>query len=388
MYVFTLGIFLIFEGIFGMLKSLCLPIKGGARARVKRFTTFEASTRFQILCLLVVTFVHLFLILVFEDSIRLFRPSNIGAHRVSAEKQLMMPPQKRSKKNTPTEIDQEEHHHVEDNGISHTLEPLHITDQEWREKLEALQKARDEKIAHTLEEYTQQDAHENDDDYDEAIDKELEEVQQKIQQLHKEKERFTNQLQVKRKASEKLEKLNQSKEQIERIQREFDEMKEQENSSLWQDSPHQDSGLNRRLTTAHCDQSSKEEKLSPDTISSIRLQERCYPLRPRTRTHKRWAVCTKVDTASGGKSTRSLGAESEHSPSPSRPTRRSSKRPDRIFPRQAFTSNQETRSRQNMSRKYAPKTHARTHQDLPHLSPTQNTIHNQATKVCIVGKWD
>jgi FtsZ-binding cell division protein ZapB len=40
-------------------------------------------------------------------------------------------------------------------------------------------------------------------------------------------------LQVKRKASEKLEKLNQAKEQIEAIQREIDEMKEQENSSLW-----------------------------------------------------------------------------------------------------------------------------------------------------------
>jgi hypothetical protein len=39
-------------------------------------------------------------------------------------------------------------------------------------------------------------------------------------------------LQAKRKASEKLEKLNQEKEQIEAIQREIDEMKEQENSSL------------------------------------------------------------------------------------------------------------------------------------------------------------
>jgi hypothetical protein len=54
----------------------------------------------------------------------------------------------------------------------------------------------------------------------------------------------------------------------------------------------------------------------------------------------RRAVCTKVDTASGGKSTRSLGAESEHSPSPSRSTGLSGKRPDRIFPRQAFSSNQ------------------------------------------------
>jgi hypothetical protein len=57
----------------------------------------------------------------------------------------------------------------------------------------------------------------NEDDDDEVVDRELEEVQQKIQQLQKEKERFANQLQAKRKASEKLEKLNQAKEQIERI---------------------------------------------------------------------------------------------------------------------------------------------------------------------------
>jgi hypothetical protein len=30
------------------------------------------------------------------------------------------------------------------------------------------------------------------------------------------------------------------------MQREIEEMKEQENSSLWQDSPHQNSGRNRR----------------------------------------------------------------------------------------------------------------------------------------------
>jgi DNA repair ATPase RecN len=90
------------------------------------------------------------------------------------------------------------------NGISHALEPSHITDQQ----------------------YTQQDAHENEDDDDEVVDKELEELQQKIQELQKEKERFANQLQAKRKASEKLEKLNQAKEEIERIQREIDEMKE------------------------------------------------------------------------------------------------------------------------------------------------------------------
>jgi FtsZ-binding cell division protein ZapB len=45
-------------------------------------------------------------------------------------------------------------------------------------------------------------------------------------------------LQAKRKISEKLEQLNKAREQIEIIQREIDGMKEQENSSLWQESPH------------------------------------------------------------------------------------------------------------------------------------------------------
>jgi FtsZ-binding cell division protein ZapB len=40
-------------------------------------------------------------------------------------------------------------------------------------------------------------------------------------------------LQAKRKISEKLEKLNKAKEKIEVIQREIDEMKKQDNSSLW-----------------------------------------------------------------------------------------------------------------------------------------------------------
>jgi hypothetical protein len=91
-----------------------------------------------------------------------------------------MPPQKRSKKNTLAEIDQEEHHHDKDNGISHTPEPSNITDQERRAKLEAPQRARAEKTAHTLEQLAEQQTHENDDDDDdddEAIDKELERVQ-------------------------------------------------------------------------------------------------------------------------------------------------------------------------------------------------------------------
>jgi ABC-type Fe3+-citrate transport system substrate-binding protein len=162
---------------------------------------------------------------------------------VSAEKQLTMPPQKKSKKNTPTETDQEDHYNERDNEISFTTEPSETTDQERRAKLEALQKARAEKIAHTLEPFVEEDADEDD---DQAVDRELERVQQQVQQLQKDKERFEIQLEAKRKVSKKLEKLNQAKEQIERMQREIEEMKEQENSALWQDSPHQNSGQNKR----------------------------------------------------------------------------------------------------------------------------------------------
>jgi hypothetical protein len=157
-----------------------------------------------------------------------------------------MPPRKKSKKNIPAEADQEELHHVEGNEISFVPEPSNITDQERGAKLEALMKARAEKTAHIQEQPTEQQTHENDNDDDETIDRELERVQQKIRQLQKEKEKFASQLQAKRKISEKLEQLNQARAQIETIQREIDEMKEQENSSLWQESPHQNSGLTRR----------------------------------------------------------------------------------------------------------------------------------------------
>jgi hypothetical protein len=93
---------------------------------------------------------------------------------ISAEKQLTMPPQKKSKKNVPTETNQEEHHRDEDNRISLTPEPSHTTDQERRAKLEALQKARAEKTAHALEPFTEQDAHKED---DQVVDRELEIVQ-------------------------------------------------------------------------------------------------------------------------------------------------------------------------------------------------------------------
>jgi hypothetical protein len=89
-----------------------------------------------------------------------------------------MPPQKKSKKNTPTEADQEDHHAGEDNGIPLTTEPSQITDQERRAKLEALQKARAKKTAHTLDPFTEEDAHEDD---DQAMDRELERVNQQVQ---------------------------------------------------------------------------------------------------------------------------------------------------------------------------------------------------------------
>jgi chromosome segregation ATPase len=134
-----------------------------------------------------------------------------------------MPPQKRSKKNIPAKTDQEEHHHVEGNEISFVPEPSNITDQERRAKLEALMKARAEKIAHIQEQPTEHQTHENDDDDDdETIDGQLKRVQQKIHQLQKEKEKFASQLQAKRKTSEKLEKLNQARERFEAIQREVD----------------------------------------------------------------------------------------------------------------------------------------------------------------------
>jgi DNA repair exonuclease SbcCD ATPase subunit len=122
-----------------------------------------------------------------------------GAHRVSAEEKLTMPPQKKSKKNIPTETNQEDHHPPEGNDISFVPEPSNTTDQERRAKLEALMKARAEKTAHIQEQPSEQQTHQNDDDDDDTIDRELERVQQKIQQLREEKEKFASQLQAKKK---------------------------------------------------------------------------------------------------------------------------------------------------------------------------------------------
>jgi hypothetical protein len=127
------------------------------RARVKGFTTFEAQAVFRR------SFVSSYVIcdfdlnvcanssLVFGDLVRIFGYPNIGAHRVSADKQLTMPPQKKSKKNIPAETNQKDHHPHEGNEISFVPEPSNITDQERRAKLEALMKARDEKTTHIKE---------------------------------------------------------------------------------------------------------------------------------------------------------------------------------------------------------------------------------------------
>jgi hypothetical protein len=186
-----------------------------------------------------------------------------------------MPPQKKFKKNTPTEADQEDHHMVEDNGNSLTAQPSQTSDQERRAKLEALKKARAEKTTHTLEAFAEEKA---DEEADEAIDRELERVQQKVQQLQKEKDRFANQLVAKRKVSEKLEKLNQATEQIKRMQREIKEMKEQENSSLWQDTTHQNSGQMKIIPKENFFVGNGiSQFMDPDSPLSIGLQTAPWP---------------------------------------------------------------------------------------------------------------
>jgi hypothetical protein len=66
-----------------------------------------------------------------------------------------MPPPKKSKKNIPAETNQEDHHPLERNEISFIPEPSNTTDQERTTKLEALMKARAEKIAHIQEQPTE-----------------------------------------------------------------------------------------------------------------------------------------------------------------------------------------------------------------------------------------
>jgi hypothetical protein len=77
-----------------------------------------------------------------------------------------MPTQKKSKKNTSTKVDQEDHHIEEDNENSLTAETSQIIDQERQAKFEALNKARGEKTTHLLETHT-----EDEDDDDDVVDK-------------------------------------------------------------------------------------------------------------------------------------------------------------------------------------------------------------------------
>jgi hypothetical protein len=103
-----------------------------------------------------------------------------------------MPPQKKSKKNIAVETNREDHHPPQGNEISFVPEPSNPTDQERRAKLEALMKARAEKTAHTQEQPAEQQTHKNVDDDDDTIDRELERVQQKIQQLQKDKDKLAS----------------------------------------------------------------------------------------------------------------------------------------------------------------------------------------------------
>jgi hypothetical protein len=56
-----------------------------------------------------------------------------------------MPPQKKSKKNFPAQANRDDHHPTQGNETSFVPESSNTTDQERREKLEALMKARAEK---------------------------------------------------------------------------------------------------------------------------------------------------------------------------------------------------------------------------------------------------
>jgi hypothetical protein len=102
-----------------------------------------------------------------------------------------MPPQKKSKKNVPAQANRDDRHPTQGNETSFVPESSNTTYQERRENLEALMKARAEKTARTQEQPAEQQEFENvDDDDDDTIDRELAMVQQKIQQLQKDKEKF------------------------------------------------------------------------------------------------------------------------------------------------------------------------------------------------------
>jgi hypothetical protein len=67
-----------------------------------------------------------------------------------------MPPQKKSKKIVPAQANQEDRHLTQGNENSFVPESSNVTNQERREKLEALMKARAEKTAHIQEQPAEQ----------------------------------------------------------------------------------------------------------------------------------------------------------------------------------------------------------------------------------------
>jgi hypothetical protein len=118
--------------------------------------------------------------------------------------------------------------------------------------------------------------------------------------------------------------------------------------------------------------STKEENRLPSRShrSAYRRSAIQYKSHPAPPPNTRRAVCTVKVIFSKVNCRLVLKGRERELPISICSTRHSSKRSDRIFMRQAFTSNQKARSRQNTSRGNAPRTHTRTHRDLPHLSPS------------------
>jgi hypothetical protein len=124
---------------------------------------------------------------VFGDPSIFWVTPNIGAHHVAAKKKLTMPPQKKSKKNVTALANRDDRHPNLGNETSFVPESSNTTDQERKEKLEALMKARAEKTAHTQEQPAEPQEFENVDDNDDTIDRELQMVQRRYSNCRKTK---------------------------------------------------------------------------------------------------------------------------------------------------------------------------------------------------------
>jgi hypothetical protein len=188
-----------------------------------------------------------------------------------------MPPRKKSKKNTPAEANQEV---ITSNKTMETFSLHSLCRSQTRkgeQNLKPFRRHELRKLCILSEAFIEEEVEEED---DEVVDKELEIVNQKVLMLQKEKERFANQLEAKRRALEKLEKLNQTKEQLEKMQREIDEMKEQENNSLWRDSPHQKSGQHKRTLRENFFTGNEISPFAdPESPLSLGLQTTPWPLK-------------------------------------------------------------------------------------------------------------